>query len=607
MSIPQLRRSVHSAILAAAAVVLPPLSHAPADGQVRILDGGGHSLRMGAGAEWSETAGRPHARDLTVRFSASPNREEHTLVVRQEGVKQSWRILLNGRELAPLRLDENPMVAYTPIPAGVLVSGENQLRIEPGDTLPDDIVVGPIALREAPLREVLSEATLDLTVLDESGGPLPARFTITSADGALQEVAAAPGAPLAIRPGFVYAGTGRATVTVPEGEYTVYASRGFEYGVDSARVGLSPGDRASRTLRIRREVPTEGWVSSDTHVHTLTHSGHGDATAEERVLTLAGEGIELPIVTEHNVHVDLDSVAVTTGVREHFTPVVGNELTTPIGHFNLFPVELTGRVASPRVGDWEEVAEQIGAAHGGVVILNHGRDIHSDFRPFGAERQPALGVADREGWTLPANAMEIMNSGAQQSDPLELFHDWLAMLNAGHRLAPVGSSDSHDVARFIVGQARTYIRVADEDPGRVDVTTAVERFRAGAVMVSFGLLAELAVDGRYGPGDVVPPGAEMEVAVRVLGPAWTRAERVSLYLNGERIRTREIEDNGKAGVKWSGSWRVPRPPGGAHLVALAEGPDPRRPWWPIAKPYQPTSPEVRPVVMGVSGAVRVGR
>ena len=40
------------------------------------------------------------------------------------------------------------------------------------------------------------------------------------------------------------------------------------------------------------------------------------------------------------------------------------------------------------------------------------------------------------------------------------------------------------VARFIVGQARTYIRTADEDAGSLDVSAAVERFRAGAVMVS---------------------------------------------------------------------------------------------------------------------------
>src|SRR5688500_6765533 len=110
-------------------------------------------------------------------------------------------------------------------------------------------------------------------------------------------------------------------------------------------------------------------------------------------------------------------------------------------------------------------------------------------------------------------------------------------------------------------------------------------------MVSFGLLAELTVEGSYGPGATVPAGEEeVDVAVRVLGPSWTRAGRVSLYVNGERVRSEPVEDAGAAGVKWSGSWRLPRPPAGAHIVALAEGPDPRRPFWPIAMPYQPRSP-----------------
>ena len=107
-----------------------------------------------------------------------------------------------------------------------------------------------------------------------------------------------------------------------------------------------PGETDRRELTIRREVPTDGYVSCDTHIHTLTYSGHGDSTADERVLTLAGEGIELPIATEHNAQVDYHAAAVRLGVRRYFTPVVGNEVTTAVGHFNVFPVPSGGPVGS---------------------------------------------------------------------------------------------------------------------------------------------------------------------------------------------------------------------------------------------------------------------
>ncbi len=98
--------------------------------------------------------------------------------------------------------------------------------------------------------------------------------------------------------------TGSARIGVPAGRYTIYAGRGFEYSLDSTEVTLAAGETLRRRLSIRREVPTECYVACDTHVHTLTHSGHGDASVQERMITLAAEGIELPIATDHNVHID---------------------------------------------------------------------------------------------------------------------------------------------------------------------------------------------------------------------------------------------------------------------------------------------------------------
>jgi hypothetical protein len=587
----------------------PPVAAA----QALVLDSGTHRLRAGSGPEWSDATAHPHVRVLELRFDArEAGAAEHTLALRQTGVRRDWTVELNGAEIGRLYPDENTHAMHYAVPAAAIRAGENRLRIAPTDTLPDDIEVSALVLHQRPRAQHLGAATLEVHVDGEDGAPIPARLTIVDERGALVELGTESGGLLAVRPGVVYTGDGSALLRLPAGLYSLYATRGFEYGVDSVRVEVAAGRRADAALRLRREVPTEGWVAADTHLHTGTHSGHGDATVEERVITIAGEGLELPILTDHGVHVDLAPTVAALGLGGHFTPVVGNELTTPIGHFNLFPVPPDGAPPSPRVRDWEEVSRGIAGLPGiAGVVLNHPRDIHAGFRPFGSGQTAMLpdagtGTAGEERWPLPANAMEILNSGSQQSDPLQLFGDWLEMLRRGHRLTPVGASDSHDVARYIPGQGRTYIRADDADPGRIDIAAAMERFRAGAVMVSFGLLAELTVDDRYRPGDTVPAGGEaLEVAVRVLGPSWTRAERVSLYLDGERVRSETLRDDGAAGVKGSARWRIPRPPAGAHLVALAEGPDPRRPFWPIALPYQPTSPRVAPRVLGVSGAVRV--
>ncbi|MBY0524829.1 MAG: CehA/McbA family metallohydrolase [Gemmataceae bacterium] len=571
-----------------------------------VLDGRLHHLRNGKQREWRDFPEKPEGPSLVVRFQADANAAEQTLRLRQQDVKQTWKVLLNGKERGRLHTDENDMVIYLPLPSAALVNGENTLQIEQVGQTPDDIRVGEISLDDRPVNQVLSEAMVEIGVTDaeQKDTPLPCRITVLNSQGALMTVGARSGDHLAVRPGVIYTGSGRARFGLPAGTYTIHAGRGFAYGIDTVRVTVQEGETARRSLRIRREVLTAGYVSCDPHVHTFTHSRHGDATIEERMLTLAGEGIELPIATDHNVHVDFQAMAVKQGMRRYFTPVIGNEVTTAVGHFCVFPVAVNAGIPDYKLTDWKSIFESIAGKTGAkVVILNHARDLHSGYRPFGPKQHNAVTGENLDGWTLKANAMEVVNSGAMQTDGMRLYHDWFAMLNRGTDLTPVGASDSHDVSRFIVGQGRTYIRVEHDDPAKIDVNEAVANFLAGRVMVSLGLLTEITVNDKYGPGDLAPATEQIKASVRVLGPSWVTADKVELFANGRKIHEAEIRDGKKGGIKWSGEWLLPRFAHDAHLVAIATGPGVREPYWPIAKPYQPTSPVVNTRSVGSSGAV----
>ncbi|HZL91795.1 MAG TPA: CehA/McbA family metallohydrolase, partial [Pirellulaceae bacterium] len=572
-----------------------------------------HHLRIDAPREWSDFPEKPEAAFLELKFAAARPTGEWTLIVRQQDVKQTWLVQVNGKELARLPIDENDMVVYFAVPAEMLADGDNVVRVAqgPGSKQADDVRIGQIALDPRSRSEVLSEATVEVEVRDsESGELLPARITVLNRDGALQSVGAGSNDHLAVRPGIVYTGDGRAKFGLPAGKYTLYAGRGFEYSLDMADIEVTAGQTLHRTLQIRREVPTEGFVACDTHVHTLTHSGHGDATVQERMITLAAEGIELPIATDHNVHINHEPFARQMHVRQYFTPVIGNEVTTGVGHFNIFPVRADAAVPDFRPTDWKTIFANIYKTPDvKVVILNHARDLHSGVRPFGPKLHNAVVGENLEGWQLRANAMEVINSGAVQTDPMQLFRDWMANLNRGRMLTPVGGSDSHDVGRHFVGQGRTYIRARDDDPAAINIDEAVNNFVQGRVMVSYGLLTELTVDGRFGPGELAPAtGETIDIAVRVLGPHWVRAEKVTLYANGQPIRESAIVNDGTKstlfdGIPWTGDWKIPRPKHDVHLVAIAQGPGINGLFWKTAKPYQPTSPGFQSQVIGTSGAV----
>jgi hypothetical protein len=557
--------------------------------------------------EWEEFKDRPvDGERFSVQFRTKANLGEQTLRLRQSNVKLTWVVRLNGKRLGALTPSETPQECLLALPPGGLIEGDNELVVEPPPGMLDDIELGPVILDDRPVQDFLSGAEVQVTVTDDAGVPLPCRLTLTRPDGTLQPLRTSPAEAVATRAGVVYTGDGRATLSLPPGEYLLHASRGFEWSVARHQLHLTQGAQEKVSLQLKREVDTTGWLAADSHIHTRTHSGHGDAELNERVLTIAGEGIELAIATDHNHAADHTPAAEALGLTTHFKPVIGNEVTTKIGHFNAFPVAPGATLPDPRLPTWSELLPAIRATPGvQVVILNHPRDVHSGFTPFGGlQFNPATGRHRDAEALATIDGIEVITSAAMQSDVHLLFRDWFALLNRGHRLAAVGSSDSHDVNRFLIGQGRTYVAANDSDPASPNLNQVWRSYREGRLLVSLGLLTHLRVDDRFSVGDLASGlGETVRVEVSVHGPAWTRADRIELYANGILVREQALNDPGRAGQKARVTWELPRPPHDAHLVALATGPGVTEPFWEIPRPYQPSSKTFTPRVLGATNPV----
>ena len=565
-------------------------------------------LHLGKAGQFEWEAFKDHAVDaerLERRFEAKVNATEQTLRVWQRDVKLTWPVLLNGRKLGTLVTAETAMESLLAIPAGTLRDGENILTIEAPPSL-DDIEVGPVFIAAKPMTEVLSGAQMDVTVTEgELGGGLPCRLTLTRADGTLQPLRAEPAGQVTVRIGVVYTRNGKAMLSLPPGDYVLHAGRGFEWSVGRVAISLRAGDAKQVALQLRREVPTAGWIAADSHIHTLTHSGHGDAKIEERMLTIAGEGIELAVATDHNHHTDYAPSAASMGVAERFTPVIGNEVTTKHGHFNAFPIEPGARVVNPEQEDWAKLLPEIRATPGvKVITLNHPRDLHSGFIPLGGMQFNPKTGRHRQADALDIDAMEVITSAAMQSDIHLLYRDWFALLNRGHRIAAVASSDSHDVNRFILGQGRTYVASKDGDAANLDLDEVWRSYKEGRLLVSLGLLAQMKVNDKFTVGDLATGLKDsIKVEATVFGPAWTQADRIELFANGILIREQKIEDDHRAGEKARIVWQLPKPAHDVHLVVIATGPGVTESFWEIPRPYQPSSKTFVPRVVGSTNPI----
>ncbi len=570
-------------------------------GGERVLDAGWHHLGNDSTPDWSEASAAPEGTLARVEFDSVANAGEWVLAIGARSVGKAWNLDLGGQRIASLRTCEGLEDHYYPVPPGAVRAGKNTLSVVPEDPA-DDITVGNIRLIEASLRDVLELGVLEIEVRDAEGGAaLPARITVADASGALAELFYAERFETAVRQGVVYTSEGRVRVELPAGSYQVWASRGTEWGLGEARIEIPRGAEqpAHLAFALRREVDTQGFIACDTHIHTLTYSGHGDSSVDERMITLAGEGVELAIATDHNHNTDYRSWQAAHSLQRYYTPVVGNEVTTEVGHFNAFPLDPAAEVPDHKSTDYATLVSGMRAKGAKVVILNHPRWPEHATGPFGVAALDPFTGARGNGMPCPFDATELVNSTTNEPTPMLLFTDWFALLNRGEKVAAVGSSDSHTVGEP-VGQGRTYIRSSTDDPAKIDVDEACRNIAAGRSTISMGFFVDAKVDAAAGPGELASvKNGRCELALRVAAAGWLRPERAHIFVNGIERAVIDVPTQAGAPTDVTLSRTLEWPHAhDAWVVCVVTGPA-AGPWWPVLNDY--TLAATNPILLDGDG------
>lgn len=343
---------------------------------------------------------------------------------------------------------------------------------------------------------------------------------------------------------------GETRIRLPLGTVHYAVSKGFETRPVRGRAEITPGTEElfielERTLDWRRR----GWVTADTHVHTLAPQSallQGAAEGVNLVNLLASQwGELLTNAGDFDGHTTLARHEAGSG--DDFLVRVGTENRQQnLGHISLLAYHdrmilplCTGGPDESALGDPVEVlltewAEQC-RAQGGIVVMPH----------FPGPRCESAAVIV-EGL---ADAVEMCSIGreARGIDPYSLS-DWYRYLNCGYCAAAVGGTDK--MAAFTpVGLIRTYARLRDGEPFTLEAWKAA--VRRAETFVSYGPLLEFSVEGH-------PPGAALALARdgATLGVAWEVATlldpmtHVELVRNGEVIESRSVTADLDAG-HWS--------------------------------------------------------
>lgn len=281
------------------------------------------------------------------------------------------------------------------------------------------------------------------TLTDETGQAVPGKVTFISETGDIRRPELGDGFIAGEPAAVAFAMYGSGFVQLPDGEYTAIASRGLEYEIDV--YGPFQVD-ASRThhldLVVERSVDTEGWISADFHVHASPSHDSG-TTLDDRVMTMACEGVEFFVGTDHDVITDYAPVIERLQLERWVQSAVGVETTTvELGHFLAFPLEADFLAEAGGARDWtgETPFEMITglrrqgrsagydpvvfAAHPRAGILGYfdqyGFDPYSGVPGVGGEpgratiRTPTLAITNpllnRDNFLLDLDAMELMGT-----------------------------------------------------------------------------------------------------------------------------------------------------------------------------------------------------
>lgn len=300
---------------------------------------------------------------------------------------------------------------------------------------------------------------------------------------------------------------GVAEFDLEPGDYQIAVSRGNEYSLYTELVTINAGQTTEVDAQIVRVLETPGFISSDYHVH-LIDSPDSRISSRNRVLSMAGEGVENIVATDHSVITDLTPTIAGLGLEAFVSSTPGEEITTQdTGHYNAYPQGLDP--ASPQTRgstDWAGAAppgedfpsfgnyilspveiealalsDPQNAGLETVVQINH---IDSHFSPLKIDTSlvpPAslLAVGDADAMRLdpgiadffhPFQALEVWNGNTinhQNEFLLERIGIWMNLLNQGLVATAITDTDTHSFHDLRSGGGRTWTPSSSDAPAGI--------------------------------------------------------------------------------------------------------------------------------------------
>ncbi|WP_437687191.1 hypothetical protein [Sorangium sp. So ce176] len=411
--------------------------------------------------------------------------------------------------------------------------GSARVRIRAGEVAPARLALSGAGRLALSVRERVGPAPAAGTALP--GRPTPAKISLF--DARTGRAAAPP----------LFTLSGDLEIPLPPGQLRVVASRGPEFSIAEAAVDIVEGGEARIELAIARVVDTSGYVACDLRQHTARSADAG-VSAAARVASNAVEGVECAVASEHHLVADLAPAVAELKLEGRLRLIPGDELTSArggagLGSVSVFPLDAAAPAGGAlRWGDQtaEALLGEVRALPGERVLQvsrasGGGSPLHALEAPRGASGQgPDLAALVGDG--AGADALEVWTGREIAARDSALEELW-GLLRASRPVTPTATSDTHGLLGAEPGYPRTYVGVAGDDPGRLDVADLVAglRRRRDVVITNGPFVTMRLGEARQGGVASARRGArreELSLSIRVERAPWVDASELHVLVGG---------------------------------------------------------------------------
>lgn len=368
-------------------------------------------------------------------------------------------------------------------------------------------------------------------------------------------------------------------LSLPPGNYTVFALRGPEYSLEQTDITLESGK--TRMLDITTPKPavdSKHWLAADFHVHS-EYSFDSTYPVHRRIADFYAQGGEIMVSSEHKRTVNFSKHIHEMQLHRHILALTGVELSgmahTPkiprtMGHSNVFPVRenlqafLGGTLPHENKRLGEIIHDYKQQYPESIFQLNHPRasqtpdaDINFfDHLSINKVYDPARPLTDIQNRSLlekngsstyrdiDFDAMELMN-GEDLASYTQVRTDWFSLLRQGYGKTGTANSDSHHASQ-VVALPRNLVRVRDDRVTAFKLPDFLASIRRGDLIGSTGPLLDISLEGKRMGETVI--GKRGALTMTVESASWIPVDQLRVYINGTLAHEQNIAGPGSYSV-----------------------------------------------------------